>query len=616
MNDEIPMKAEEHNIVNPYWSILDPELIDDSTTQYDYVNYKEQNVATSATQTSYTLETKDIATYLYPHAGKLQFSYKIVDTTGNPIPITDKVAVQNNILSLFKDITYYIEDQSIEKLDMPGLAYTIKNVSEFSKQYGQSVSSNENFFLDTFDRPIIPKCNLRFFNTSNANFELYFVMNATPNMATTVPTTVVGGTVTWTANDVIVPRIEITPGVFKDVTFYSDAAYNTAIPPGTGATGVARSLTVQAGGLLSLNNVAADDHYIRGFIDDGTEIIFMGNDSRIFLQQHGGAASPIDAVTPGIFGTASAAVAAGVFITGYANVKNAYNKGFYERQKRVQSTGTLVAPVSKVDSVWIPLANMFSFCRHYRKVVRGQRHKITINKNNVADALLKFGNQPDRNFIITDISLWIPAVAPNLKIINPLETSLASRQITNVYFTDLYCWKSGTSFNQGNSKSVEVAVSSKKIIKVWIAFQNAARVNSIDQSYNKRVFDDITVTNIQVRLNNNPFPNYQHNFNSTISNYDGWNRAYVNLMDAGYKLNDTDEGSLLNLDQFKTLYPIFYFDLQAQPDELFMKTATQKLQIYWDCGAANNINYYPIVMYESERMIKIQALEGTIALII
>jgi len=590
MSDQSTIKVD-----SPHWGIFEPDMIDVSNEEYEWIQYKELNVTNTVGLTRYELETRDKEAYILPHDGYLEIETKIVQADGTAIPATDKIAFQNCLLSLMKDADYYIEDQLIEHLDNPGQAYLMKNISDFSKQH-ETIASNEGFYLDTFDKATLQYCNLRFFDNTGARagYELYFAMNATPDMAATVA----AAADTWQAGDAVVPRVEISPGVFKDVILYSNASFHSAVP----AVGTVRPVTIEANGLLTLTDLGANNDFIRAFIDDGTEITFLGGDVVIRPQQNGaaGAPRPIDALT-----AAGAAVAANTLITGYIQSKpDLFNVGFSKRKARTAQ--------SKVDYAWIPLKNIFQFARHYQKCSRGLRHKLIFNRNSDQQALFKFGNHADRTFQITGISMWIPRLKGSLEVVKKLENKLVSGASVDVNFTDLTWWKTTTTQTGGSDKAVNLATTSKRPVRVWVAFQYASRYDGGQQT-NKRVFDNLQISQIEVRLNGRKYPTMAYRFPNPTTTLEGYNRVYAMLMNAGYKMKDHDEGSLLDLETFYKLYNIFYFDLTAQEEGLFDSVKYSELEVRWS-NPANVAPYYMICLYESERKLKMSGLNGSLAI--
>lgn len=478
--------------------------------------------------------------------------------------------------------------QRVEYVSDPGLTYTIKNISDFSKQH-EGIASNEGFYLDTNDTPTMQNCNLQFFNNTGARagYELFFVVTLLE-----VTATVATSATTWVAGDSVVPRIRLRDGTYKDVTFRTNAAFASA----NMLTGVARALTIEANGKLGID-AGADNVFIRAFTSEGIEVILMSNNVQVeFAKNSANAAAPIDG--------GNTALVNGSTVTGLALIQDAYNKGFEARQRRTE--------LSTVDYVWIPFKNIFQFCRHYRKVSRGLRHRIVLNRNSDSLTLLKHGSQvTDRVFQITNLSAWIPRLQPSLEVLKGLEAQLSSNTVVDVNFTDLTLYRSGQTFTNGSNNALQLATTSKRPIRVYVAFQNAARVNG-GQVTNKRVFDNIQLREIEVRLNGRKYPLYAYKFPNPTTTYEGFNRAYAMLMNASYKMKDHDEGSLLDLETFYNLYQIYYFDLTAQNDDLFKSVSYAELEIRW--SNVNIDNYYVYCLYESERKLKFQGLNGSLVL--
>ena len=95
---------------------------------------------------------------------------------------------------MFKNIEYQIEDNRIEYCDNPGLGFTVKNLAEFSKPYGESIASNQHFYLDNQDGPLTMLNNVRFFISGGdrADTEVTFTSDGA-GAGSAVPATV-GGT--------------------------------------------------------------------------------------------------------------------------------------------------------------------------------------------------------------------------------------------------------------------------------------------------------------------------------------------------------------------------------------------------------------------------------------
>ena len=189
--------------------------------------------------------------------------------------------------------------------------------------------------------------------------------------------------------------------------------------------------------------------------------------------------------------------------------------------------------------VWIPLKNMFLFCRSYDKVSRGLRHKLVLNRQDDSQMLYRFGGA-DRAVAITYISCWIPRLKPNLDTLKMLEGKLASNDLYTVNFTDLTVWRLNTlQTGHASNSAIQLATTTKKPIRMWVVFQRAERVNPT-QVWNKRVFDNVNTTNIQCRLNGRQYPLYEYKIGPNFIEY---NRVYQAFLSSGHKHMDGHDSS-------------------------------------------------------------------------
>ncbi|HRP36657.1 MAG TPA: hypothetical protein PLS50_02500, partial [Candidatus Dojkabacteria bacterium] len=275
-------------------------------------------------------------------------------------------------------------------------------------------------------------------------------------------------------------------------------------------------------------------------------------------------------------------------------------------------------------SCWIPLRHLFNFYQAYDKITRGVRHKIVLTKNTSANEVLlkSTTGTPDRFFRIEYVSMWIPRIKPDLQTLKTIEAKLVSNEMFTVNFTDFTCYRSGNSYAAGSGQhALQLATTQKKIIRCWVAFQTLARCTG-NQSTNKRVFDNLLTQTIHVRLNGMLFPLYEYRFEtSAVGGTPEWryyNRAYHALMNAGYKMRDDDDGSMITVEQFKDLYPIFFFDMTAVPEDLFKSARMSELEIRWQNGTGVaplvGVGYHIYVVYESERSIEIGGTNGNMVI--
>src|ERR1700678_2231368 len=162
-------------MTNNVWNIMEPDILDLSTTSYEFNEFRELNVSNSSALSLLSLETRDKDSFLLPAQGYLQIGFYLSPNSNgvspappynNPVDVT----LQNGILSLFKNIALFIEDVQIEYLDSPGLAYTVYNLANYSSEYSKSIASQEFWYPDTADDTITKQrgSQVRFFVGQNA----------------------------------------------------------------------------------------------------------------------------------------------------------------------------------------------------------------------------------------------------------------------------------------------------------------------------------------------------------------------------------------------------------------------------------------------------------------
>lgn len=580
-------------LTSPQWQLFTRDQMDLSTVEKEFVEYRESNVTGASALSRFQLETRDKDAFLLPSEGYIEVRYQMSSTEGTftALPASEEIALQNSAVSLFKKTEFALEDQVIESNDNPGLSHLVKNISDFSKQYGESIAANEHFYLDNKEHPYGKKSGLRFFNNTapRVGYELFFVSNGTNYAAT-----VAGSAATWQNGDAIEAKyddeIVLPYATVKATTVETESAF-----------------TITGAGLLTVAGITGNTIELVCRLSNSGEEIRLYRDGVGFRGQYQ-AAGLIDA------GATVGAVLSGAPQT---PVPDRYNSGFSKRSAVVSG--------GKLATAFIPLKHLFLFCRSFDKVSRGLRIRVTLERNTDSEMILRgvsnTATNAARYVIVQYISMWIPRVKPDLATLKMVNDNLQSNELFDVNFTDLSHFKSATALTATGQQSLQISTTSKKPIRVWVTFQKAARV-STSQLVNKRVFDFLGMNSIQVRLNNKIFPAFEYKFGAQglpgvgapATEDIGIARAYNALMNSAYKMRGADEGSLITPDQWKSLYPIYYFDLTHQDEDLYKATKTAELEVRWDL-ASPGTGYFVNVFYESERLVKFKGVSGSLAIV-
>ena len=105
-------------ITNPYFQITEKNLVDNSTQEYEFIEYLPRDSNNMNKDGQHIIETRDEDVYLLPHKAYLEIRGKL-QTAGNVnYGENDAVSLVNNGWSLFHSAQYQINNQIIESLKL------------------------------------------------------------------------------------------------------------------------------------------------------------------------------------------------------------------------------------------------------------------------------------------------------------------------------------------------------------------------------------------------------------------------------------------------------------------------------------------------------------------
>ena len=293
------------------------------------------------------------------------------------------------------------------------------------------------------------------------------------------------------------------------------------------------------------------------------------------------------------------------------NVANNDNTGFKIRRTYIFGEPDVVNNPVGSFSFRIPLKHIFGFCEDYDKVVYGLKHNLTLTRNNDNDAIFKSGAQnagqdtyANGQVYLRKIIWFMPHVMPADQYKMELYKIIERKEKIPVGYRMIQC---DSAIVTGRDFSWRLAVkSSPEVPRFIIVGFQAGKSNN--QKQNPSLFDNLSVAELYVMLNSTRYPtaDYRINFGSQI-----YSRPYGDVADFRSKFFNMDElisSPNINPSDYRTLYPLFLFDVSKQSEKL--KYSTTDIQIkgtIYGVGGAIPANTQAYAVIISDRLINFQS---------
>src|SRR5215813_838532 len=208
---------------------------------------------------------------------------------------------------------------------------------------------------------------------------------------------------------------------------------------------------------------------------------------------------------------------------------------------------------SKLVTMVLPLKNIFGFINDFTNVCRGVSHKIELHMNPPSIYTQRTPQVDDGYFNIEHASMFLQEIIPNLKVESQLLQLQTSQQIN---FESQSCYKFTVPYTTYANQICHI--STHPLTGIYIALQDITRENA---NSNSLVFDHMNVRKIYIKLNNRKYP-----LADIVTDFD--TNDFLFHYNNFVLHKDQDSGIQITQREYKELYPIYYFDLTAQPEQL------------------------------------------------
>ena len=138
-------------VVSQHLQVFDEPIVDDSTTEFEYIEYLPRDSNNMNKDGQHIIETIDSDQYLPPHKAVLEVRGRLVkQADGSDYNDDDAITLVNGGWSLFKSIQFQVNNQIVEDINLHlPQASTILNLVQFSDDYGRSTATNMLWYRDT-----------------------------------------------------------------------------------------------------------------------------------------------------------------------------------------------------------------------------------------------------------------------------------------------------------------------------------------------------------------------------------------------------------------------------------------------------------------------------------
>ena len=250
----------------------------------------------------------------------------------------------------------------------------------------------------------------------------------------------------------------------------------------------------------------------------------------------------------------------------------------------------------------IPLKHIFGFCEDYDKVVYGLKHTLTLTRNNDNDIIFRAAALDAGKVVLSKISWFMPHVTPADKDKMELYKIIERKEKLPVGYRMIQC--DTASIPRATSFSWRLSVKSSPEVPrfIIVGFQTN---KSNSQEANPSLFDNVNVSNIYVMLNSIRYPTTDYNITFVGQEF---SRVYCDAAEYRSKffnMNELISNPNINPSDYKSLYPLFLFDVSKQSKKLKYSTTDIQIKMHFSNEVPVGTQAYAVTI--SDRLIDFQS---------
>ena len=278
--------------------------------------------------------------------------------------------------------------------------------------------------------------------------------------------------------------------------------------------------------------------------------------------------------------------------TGAAEIRPAqatFNKGFAIRRSYI-----ITSPNTNGKfSFKIPLKHFLGFCEDYKKILYGMQQKLTLTRTNDNNAIFRTGADEGEVYL-ERIRWFMPHVIPSDAYRLQLDKIIEKKEKIPVGYRMLQCDSSQVPATSTNFTWRLGVKSSPDIPRFIIVGFQTNKNNS--QAFNPAIFDNLNVRNIYVTLNAKRYPDTDYDNDFTENHFSRLYGDAALFRKKFYNMDELVSNCGINPQEYKTIYPLFVFDVTKQSEKLKTSVSDIHIKASFANNPGNNTMAYAVII--------------------
>ena len=279
--------------------------------------------------------------------------------------------------------------------------------------------------------------------------------------------------------------------------------------------------------------------------------------------------------------------------TGAAEIRPAqaatFNNGFKLRRDYI-----ITSPNTNGKfSFKIPLKHFLGFCEDYKKILYGMQQKLTLTRTNDNNAIFRTGADEGEVYL-ERIRWFMPHVIPSDAYRLQLDKIIEKKEKIPVGYRMLQCDSSQVPATSTNFTWRLGVKSSPDIPRFIIVGFQTDKNNS--QAFNPAIFDNLNVRNIYVTLNAKRYPDTDYDNDFTENHFSRLYGDAALFRKKFYNMDELVSNCGINPQEYKTIYPLFVFDVTKQSEKLKTSVSDIHIKASFANNPGNNTMAYAVII--------------------